>query len=238
LTFISRFQFNLYSNIHLFILPLFIVIAHRWLRVGKFHEFIITRFYDRQKYIASRNASALAFVLIYHLGELAVTVAVFAVSRITYVGHFRIVGFSDVIKNIFCITPQTAFDSIVIIMFTQIMIIFLYLVFTQIIILSELHISIASITVGVPLMMNFVLLVLVKTDFWFDKSIFRHLLPHRNLALGYLFSGSNENYNLHKMLIAIVYWLCILSAVYVITAKTTNKKDFIFLTSTAEREME
>ena len=235
---ILTFQFNLYSYVHLLFLPLFILAAYKFLKTNKFDDLVITRTDNRCKYFIFREKSALIFSLIYRMMEIALSTIVFVLSSIlTSNFELDITSFSPIIQVVLCINPKSSFESLFYFLFAQFLITLLYFVFSQIVILSDLSTNSFFISVSIPIIMNFLLLALIKSNYLFRGSPLYYFLPHNNIYFEFLYGSNNLNY-LHTSFNSIVYWFLLFSILLWFVLDRIKRKDFLYPTENVDYERE
>jgi hypothetical protein len=145
-------------------------------------------------------------------------------------------GTSEFMQTLFSIQPQTWHEEMVIVLYAQAVIILLYFCFAQMIILFELLSNTVMLSAGLPIVLNFILLVLVKADFWFSNSGLRYFLPHRNFSVGNVFNKSIKNYKLVDLALPLIYWLIVSFLLWNVARQKSLRNDYIFTLNNAGKE--
>ncbi len=236
---ILTFQFNLYSYTYLFFLPVFIYASYRYLKTSKFNEFTITRYESRVKYFLCREKNAFLFSCIYRIAEILISGLIFIASYLlNSINNLHVFSLSVPMQKILCIMPQTSKEVFIIFIYVQLNMILLYYFFTQIIILSDFNLKNPVFSVSVPIIVNFLFLILVKSNYWFEGNPIRYLLPHSNTFLEYIFNRMRSNYSLGQIWYTLIYWVCIIAILNLVVFLKTKSKDFIYPTENIDREAE
>lgn len=227
------YQFNIYSYVHLFFLPVFIFISFYLLKTCKFDELIITRFQNRNRYFMYRETKAILITLGYRLIEVVSSTIIFTLSSKINSQHPFSLSFSLAVQKVLCITPQNFKETLVIFIYVQLVLLLLYFFFSQIIILSDLSLRNPFVASSIPILINFFLLILIKSDYLFGNSFFDWILPHRNIYLEYIFGFKNA-FRLGLILRALFYWVFIIAILGIIIFLEMKRKDYMFSSEKTE----
>lgn len=231
-------QFNLYSYVHLLFLPVYILAACRILKTSKFDDFIITRTDNRWLYFVFREKTALKFTIVYRAIEIFVSTIIFFMASIFRSGFVsNIVFFSPVVQSILCIKSLSVIESVIFFSFSQMLITLFYLIFSQIIILSDMNISNPFISTSIPIIVDFVLLALIKSNYIFRDTFLYYILPHNNINFEFLFQDYSANY-LYASIRSLVYWLLLLTILLRFVLARIKLKDFLYPAKNVDYERE
>lgn len=231
------FQFNTYSYIFLLFLPLFIFISNSCLKTSKFNEFTITRYKNRNHYFSRRVKFSFFFTFLYRAIEITASGLVFILSSLVSTSpEIKIFSFTSYMQKIFCVSVCNTKEVFILFTYVQIIITLLYFFFSQIIILSDFNLTYPYFSVVVPIIVNYLFLVLIKANYLFEETIVRHFLPHNNTFLECVFR--NKTYSIKLLCQPVLYWICIITVFNIIIFYSTRHIDYLFPTNNIDRDSE
>lgn len=229
------FQFNSYPLFYLFRLPLFIIVSQKLFRFEKEYEYIITRFTSRRRFTNRCLLDLTAFTLFYHLFEVFLVAAIFLVGHINDTSKAFAFELSAPLRNWF----NLGFDSCSFLPELELFIflgtVFQYLIFAKLVILSSIRFGRSLFSTSIPFILNFLLLVLIKVDFWFRGKAIRCIFPHKNYFLNYINEYGIPG-SLNSLLYPTIYWLCIIFLCCFFFYYIIDRQDFLFSPENIDRE--
>jgi len=234
---ILTYQFNTYFYIHLFFLPAFIIESVSFFCESKFTEFTMTRSTDRKSYFIYKEKELFIFTFLYRLVEIIVSSIIFILSYLPHSLNLNTFSLTSIIQRLLFVSPKTMLEMASILVCVQLLIFLYYLFFAHIILYADCHIGNITVAAGIAIAMDFVLLVMIKANYWFEDSFLLQLLPHHNTFLEYVFAKPETYYNFERILIAIVYWIVIGIAMNIAVYKGIKSKDFVYSFDSSEREI-
>lgn len=226
------YSFNLYSNVFLCYLPLFLILEVAFFSQGKFNEYVLARYKSRAEYFWHKEFCAIKFCFSYRIIENAILVAIycFCCLQSNFKGDFA-AELSKNMQHFMCISEISARDTIIVFVFTFVTMLFLEMAFSQVvIILSESTLSPMSST-GITIGIDVCLLVGIKCYFWFSGSYFSKLLPHNNLFLQFIFRGSyisGADQSVKLLIFPLLYQSVVLLVLGLIAYLYVSRKDFLY----------
>lgn len=236
---ILSYQFNTYSYLYLLFLPVFIYVMHCFLKTSKINELTITKYATRSAYFLHREKDSFLLTAMYRAMEIVISIIVFSFSAfLNSIEKFMVCSFSLPTQEYLCILPQTSKESLIVTIYIQLILTMHYFFFTQIIILSDYNLKVPFFSVMIPVIVNFLFLALIKSDYLFFGFSACHLLPHRNTFLEYIFDGRQCNYSLNILFHTLIYWICVLVIMAGIVFSKTKFKDFIYPNENIDRTTE
>lgn len=228
-------QFNIYSYVFLCFAPLFIVVQNQFLRQNKFDEFVLIRYASRKEYFVELQIHAMIFTIFYRCVEVLITVSIYVTSCVIG-GKFdkQWLTISPAIQKLMCINTTR---NIAIILYTQVVLLLLYFMITQSMLIAYFKFGNGTIAISIPLCINFLLLLLIKVDFWLDNyPVLKNLLPHRNIFLNCIFSPIKNDFSFTTLAWTLLYWGILLIIAIHYSYKELQKKDFLYRLENAEQD--
>jgi hypothetical protein len=231
---VFTYNFNTYSNVFLCYLPLFIILEAAFFSHGKFNEYVMIRYKNRFWYFLHKEIYALKFSFLYRLIENVTVSFIYFVFCIGSNSYCSII--SELSKNIqqfMCLSRINREETVAIFCFTFISMLFLELVFSQIIIItSETALSPVA-SIGIALGADVFLLVIIKCYFWFSGFKISQILPHNNLFLQFIFRDSyisGIESDIHLLVRPMIYQIIVLCILLITMYLYISKRDFLYET--------
>ncbi len=229
------FQFNTYPFFYLFRLPIFIVASQKLFRLEKESEYIITRFTSRRLFTNRCLLDLTAFTLFYHILEVLLVAAIFLVGHVNNIDKAFAFHLSIPLQNYFNLGLDSCIDLLKLELFIFIVTVFQYLIFAKLVMLSSIRLGRSLFSTSIPFILNFLLLILIKVDFWFRGKAIRCIFPHKNFFLNYINEYGAPG-SLNSLFYPTIYWLCIIFVCGFFFYYIIERQDFLFSPENIDRE--